>query len=66
MHKLFSILSIALFFGYATIQAQDWAQMSYFKTQNDSISAASDQIGVVLMGNSITQGWLSMRPDFFE
>jgi lysophospholipase L1-like esterase len=66
MHKLFSILSISLFFGYATIQAQDWAQMSYFKTQNDSIRAVSDQIGVVFMGNSITQGWLSMRPDFFE
>ncbi|MDA0380531.1 MAG: GDSL-type esterase/lipase family protein, partial [Bacteroidetes bacterium] len=66
MNRLLTMLLLALFLGSVTVHAQDWAQMSYFKTQNDSISAASDQIGVVFMGNSITQGWLSMRPEFFQ
>jgi len=60
------MLLLAFFLGSVSVQAQDWAQMSYFKTQNDSIKDVSDQIEVVFMGNSITQGWLSMRPEFFQ
>lgn len=66
MNRLLTMLLLALFLGSVTVQAQDWAQMSYFKAQNDSIKAVSDQLGVVFMGNSITQGWLTMRPEFFQ
>jgi lysophospholipase L1-like esterase len=66
MNKLFTVSVLALFLGSATLQAQDWAQMSYFKAQNDSIRAVSDEVNVVFMGNSITQGWLSMRREFFQ
>ena len=66
MNRLLNMLVLAFFLGSVSVQAQDWAQMSYFKTQNDSIKDVSDQIEVVFMGNSITQGWLSMRPEFFQ
>ncbi|MGA0155415.1 MAG: GDSL-type esterase/lipase family protein [Flavobacteriaceae bacterium] len=66
MNRLLNMLLLAFFLGSVSVQAQDWAQMSYFKTQNDSIKDVSDQIEVVFMGNSITQGWLSMRPEFFQ
>lgn len=66
MNRLLIMLLLALFLGSVTVHAQDWAQMGYFKAQNDSIKTVSDQVEVVFMGNSITQGWLSMRPEFFE
>ena len=66
MNRMVNMMLLAFFLGSVSVQAQDWAQMSYFKTQNDSIKDVSDQIEVVFMGNSITQGWLSMRPEFFQ
>jgi hypothetical protein len=54
MNRLLTMLLLAFFLGYVTVQAQDWAQMSYFKVQNDSIKDVSDQLEVVFMGNSIT------------
>ena len=55
MNRLLTMLLLAFFLGYVTVQAQDWAQMSYFKVQNDSVRAVSNQVKVVFMGNSITQ-----------
>jgi lysophospholipase L1-like esterase len=62
--NLFSLLSLI---GLANIQAQDWADLDRFKEDNHELSLvkqANDRI--VFMGNSITIGWLNLRPEFFE
>lgn len=47
--------------------AQDWANLKIFQLANKKIGlpiAGEDR--VVFMGNSITIGWLTARPDFFK
>ncbi|MFM1808481.1 MAG: hypothetical protein RLZZ242_1206 [Bacteroidota bacterium] len=64
--KNYSGLIIALLFSTLSSYAQDWGQLNYFKAKNDSIMQLTDSNSVVFMGNSITQGWISMRPEFFS
>lgn len=46
--------------------AQDWAGLQHFAAANAALSApAAGQPRVVLMGDSITEEWLRLRPDFF-
>ncbi len=47
--------------------AQDWANLNRFKKENQSLmqSHISKDL-VVFMGNSITEGWLNFRPEFFK
>jgi lysophospholipase L1-like esterase len=66
MNKTIALAFLALFFTAAPLQAQDWPAMEYFKAKNDSLMQLTDQTSVVFMGNSITQGWISMRPEFFS
>ena len=52
---------------YAQDQNQDWPNLKRFQEQNAKLmSAVPDKDRVVFMGNSITEGWLGMRPEFFE
>ncbi|MEY3321763.1 MAG: hypothetical protein RLZZ417_1346 [Bacteroidota bacterium] len=68
------ILNIFLltFFSFYILSAQDnrktmdWANLSKYKELNANLmqgKSASDR--VVLLGNSITEGWVRERPDFF-
>jgi lysophospholipase L1-like esterase len=66
MNKTIAFAFFVLFFTAAPLQAQDWPAMEYFKAKNDSLMQHTDQTSVVFMGNSITQGWISMRPEFFS
>src|SRR6056300_2092198 len=45
--------------------SQDWANMNFFKEKNRQVMAEGKTIDAVFMGNSITQGWVDMRPHFF-
>lgn len=46
--------------------AQDWAGLQRFAAANNTLAApAEGQPRVVLMGDSITEEWLRLRPDFF-
>ena len=46
--------------------AQDWAGLQRFADANKTLAApAEGQPRVVLMGDSITEEWLRLRPDFF-
>ena len=46
--------------------AQDWANTARFKKENDKLASPStSENRVVFMGNSITEGWLKLRPIFF-
>lgn len=48
------------------VNAQDWAGLQRFAAANKNLAApAEGQPRVVLMGDSITEEWLRLRPDFF-
>lgn len=57
---------ITLLMGKAAL-AQDWANLNRFKEENKNLPApALQENRVVFMGNSITEGWLRLSPDFFS
>lgn len=62
-----NLLSLLSIIGITPIQAQDWADLNRFKEANKVLASeqrAEDRI--VFMGNSITIGWLNLRPEFFD
>ena len=65
MKKLtFSILLTFLVVEFS--YAQDWANLNRFNMQNAELGMpGANEQRVVFMGNSITEGWLSIRPEFF-
>lgn len=65
--KLISSIFFFTCFMINTAEAQDWANLERYKIDNAKLSAPStDEQRVVFMGNSITEGWVSMNPDFFH
>lgn len=59
------ILALSIFLGIAT--AQDWANLNKFKQENEKLaSSPKDKNRIVFMGNSITEGWKNICPDFFK
>lgn len=57
-----------LFFTLNIAYSQDWANLNRYKEENAKVPVlnAKDRSRVVFMGNSITEGWLNKRPDFFH
>jgi len=48
------------------IQAQDWANLKRFEKENTELKTPKpNEHRIVFMGNSITEGWKNIRPDFF-
>ena len=46
--------------------AQDWPYLERYRKDNEKIGLpAANEKRVVFMGNSITEGWINSRPDFF-
>ena len=65
LQKLATAALFLLLGFYAT--AQDWANLEKYKKQNEKLGLPSiGEKRVVLMGNSITEGWKSKDPEFFE
>ena len=48
-----------------TFNVNDYADFDRYQTMNSSLKASGVVPKVVLMGNSITEGWVDSRPDFF-
>lgn len=47
--------------------AQDWPNLKRYQEENSQLATPeNDEKRVVFMGNSITEGWLNLRPSFFE
>ena len=45
----------------------DWANLSRYKEENKKLGPPrAGENRIVFMGNSITAGWIRMRPEFFE
>jgi len=50
-----------------TAQNDDWANLNRYKDGNFKIgSPAENENRIVFMGNSITEGWLQINPEFFK
>ncbi|MBB4802364.1 lysophospholipase L1-like esterase [Flavobacterium nitrogenifigens] len=60
--------SLLFFFTFQLTYSQDWPNLNRYKEQNSKVPVLSskDHSRVVFMGNSITEGWLNKRPDFFN
>ncbi len=53
-------------FTSGAVQAQDWANLKRFEKENIELEAPKkNEQRIVFMGNSITEGWKNIRPDFF-
>lgn len=49
------------------MSSQDWANLAKYKLENRALpDTKENEDRVVFMGNSITEGWVNMRPDFFR
>ncbi|NQV42698.1 MAG: acylhydrolase [Candidatus Marinimicrobia bacterium] len=59
-----------VFIGFCSLQlllGQDWANLKRFQDENLKLKPPSKgESRVVLMGNSITEGWPKYYPEFFE
>jgi lysophospholipase L1-like esterase len=50
-----------------TLTAQDWANLKRYEAANQNLAAPKPgENRVVFMGNSITEGWVNLDPDFFK
>ena len=67
-HLPFSLIIFTLFISpLEHISAQDWAELKHFEKANQSVGAAKpNEQRIILMGNSITIGWLQIHPEFFK
>ena len=45
--------------------AEDWAGLSRYAADNRRRVASGERAGIVFLGDSITEGWQVLRPDFF-
>jgi lysophospholipase L1-like esterase len=66
--KLFFCCSLLLLFSIHFSYGQDWPNLNKYKEDNSKVSVLNNKENnrVVFMGNSITEGWGSKRPDFFK
>lgn len=58
---------VFIFIGSTMIAQQDWPNFARYKDENlklGSLKPGEDR--VVFMGNSITEGWKDINPDFFK
>lgn len=64
------LIFVLIFMAIQTAQAQqndDWPNLKKYREANARLSApAANEQRVVFMGNSITEGWINLRPEFFN
>ncbi len=62
---LFSSVIIFIIFT-GILYSQDWANLNRFRNENEKLGLPSaGENRVVFMGNSITEGWIKIHPEFF-
>jgi len=64
--KLAFVILLLSMFSIQFSSAQDWANLNRFKAENANVVLPTPgEKRVVFMGNSITEGWINMHPEFF-
>jgi lysophospholipase L1-like esterase len=62
----FGIFLLFMFTGVYS-EGQDWADTDHYRSENAKLGAPSKgETRIVFMGNSITEGWGKLSPDFFS
>jgi lysophospholipase L1-like esterase len=62
-----NILLLTLMLFTSQVFAQDWPNFGKYREANEGLAApAKGENRVVFMGNSITEGWGRVNPEFFE
>jgi lysophospholipase L1-like esterase len=65
--KTILLIFLLSMFAFETLQAQDWANLSRYQEENETLGLpAKGEKRVVFMGNSITESWSEFSPDFFN
>lgn len=65
--KIFPVFSLFLLCIYQFSFAQDWPDLGRYRDANAKVGApAPNENRVVFMGNSITDIWIKIDPDFFK
>lgn len=63
----FKITTLIVVLFINSIYSQDWANLQRFQKENTELmSTKPKDPRIVLIGNSITEGWLNFSPEFFE
>lgn len=64
--KVFVKISLAVLCALQLLFSQDWANLKRFQQVNLNLTASESGVSrVVLLGNSITEGWPKFYPEFF-
>ncbi len=64
--KLTFVMLLLSMFAVQVSFGQDWANLNRFKAENaNQVLPTPGEKRVVFMGNSITEGWINMHPEFF-
>jgi lysophospholipase L1-like esterase len=68
LQTITALITLLIFMEHSLIaQNNDWANLSRYKDENFKIgSPAENENRIVFMGNSITEGWMQINPEFFE
>jgi lysophospholipase L1-like esterase len=68
MYNFKLILALCVIvFSFEDSIAQDWANLNRFQQENSKLMTQDiSQNRIVFFGNSITEGWIKSRPEFFE
>lgn len=62
----FGIILLSMFFAESSY-AQDWANLNRYRNENTKLGLpSSGENRIVFMGNSITEGWGQICPNFFS
>ncbi len=66
--RKFFIVAAFMAFAMTCFAGEDWVQYGRYSRMNDSIRARGAECAprAVFMGNSITDGWAAVHPDFFK
>lgn len=63
----YTLSVLLIYFFSSALHAQDWANLKRYQKDNAELSISKNsEHRIIFMGNSITEGWLKKRPEFFS
>ena len=61
------LFAFIFIFPVLSLQAQDWPNLARYEAENEKLGLPrKDEVRIVFMGNSITEGWLNVDSNFFK
>jgi lysophospholipase L1-like esterase len=67
MKKILCTSVLLFLFFTGILHSQDWANLNRFRDENEKLGLPSaGENRVVFIGNSITEGWIKIHPEFFS